>query len=183
MTGNRRLLIGLFWIIFVLMIVNMAVMMAWSIPTLQQMAGGLDPFDMRSTGYSFDEAKALLTALGDNGAAFYENVQHLLDLSFPALMALSVSLAIYLLAPIKWGLWRVLLALLPFAGAILDYMENASVTALLSTGPDAITPEQVATASGYTLLKTQAISAGLLVMVVLLLYWLWRWLAARRKPA
>ena len=39
-----------------------------TVPHLQQLAGGLPPFDARLRGYGYEEARALLLALGARGA-------------------------------------------------------------------------------------------------------------------
>lgn len=140
------------------------VMLLWSLPRISAEAGGLAPFDMRPGGYSFDEARTFLTALSEEGRRFYLDVQHRLDLFYPALLALSLSVG---LAWAWRGLPRAALAamvLLAFTGAGFDYLENLWVGTMLTAGPEQVSPEIVAAASRRSVAK-----AALTTVVMLLL--------------
>ncbi len=127
-------------------------MIFWSLLKISEAAGGAMPFDMRPFGYGFDEAKAFLGALSPEGAAFYLNVQHRLDAAYPALLAATLFFAIRALAP-GAGPVPTLLAVVALPGAAFDYLENASVTAMLHAGASGLTPELAARASLWTLLN------------------------------
>ena len=91
-----------FWALFAVTNIVYLVMVVWSLPKVSEAAGGLVPFDMRPTGYSFEEAKAFLAALGPEGTAFYLHVQQRLDLLYPALLAATLFFAIRALTP-SWS--------------------------------------------------------------------------------
>jgi hypothetical protein len=47
-----------------------AIMFFGSLAHLSRLAGGLKPFDIELTGYSYDEARAFLNAIGDQGRVY-----------------------------------------------------------------------------------------------------------------
>lgn len=169
-----------FWILFALTLANYFVMLFWSLPALQSMAGGELAFDLRLTGYSFEEAKTLLAALGIEGAEFYSNIQHKLDFTYPLLLALTLGLSILLLTPSKWGIWRYVLAAIAIPGAVFDFLENAAVSSMLELGPEGINAQLVSTANQHTLLKGQFTTAAMLVVLTLLGLWGWRKYTSRK---
>lgn len=145
-------------------------MVLLTLPYIQQQAGGLAPFDLRPLGYSFDEAKAFLTALSPQGKAYYLGPQHWLDLFFPGLVAATLYCAlVVLLRPYVGGNGRFVAALAAFV-AVFDWLENSAVAAMLNAGPDGIAADAVAAASRWTVLKsathTILLTATLLLAVV-----------------
>lgn len=170
-----------FWLLFAATLCVYAIMLAWTLPAISAAAGGLAPFDMRPSGYSFDTAKAFLAALSPAGRNLYLNVQHRLDTAYPALLAATLFFAIWALAPERWGPLRWAIALVAIPGAAFDYLENAAVAVMLAAGADALTPDMVATASGWTVAKSTATSIAMTVLLALLAARGWRWLAARRR--
>ena len=76
-----------------------ATMLFWSIPVLNQDAGGLAIFVMRPGGYSFEDARAILTGLSPEGVAFYKTVQHRLDALYPVLLAATIGWSILRFSP------------------------------------------------------------------------------------
>ena len=166
---NRRLIYGL---LLSAMVGVYLVMLLWSLPRLRLMAGGLEPFDLRPAGYSLAEAQALLTALGDEGRAFYLGVQHWLDTAFPALLASVLFWTFRALVPGWHGLVLGGLAAVPGPG--LDVLENARVAVLLRAGPEAITADQVAAASAASLGKSFAVTLALVALTGALAAWVWR---------
>jgi len=152
----------IFWLMFALMLGVYLVMALWSIPKIVADAGGLLAFDLRPTGYSFDEASAFLAALSDEGRAFYLNVQQMLDSAYPALFAVVMVMAFsYLFA--GWPRWVAMA--LALAGAGFDYMENAAVAVMLRAG-DGLNAAMVATASQWTVLKSGAVTLAFLALIV-----------------
>jgi len=164
-----------FWIVFALTLVNYLAMLLYSTPILDKMSGSLAIFDLRLTGYDLAQAKALLSALGDDGISFYLNVQQMLDFTFPALLGLTLMLAIILLAPARFGRWRYALALVAIVGMVFDYMENAAVRLMLLSGPDDINQQIVAMASGRSVNKAIFTAIAMAITAVFLL------LAVRKK--
>ena len=57
--------------------------------------------------------------------------QQRLDIAYPALLAATLVMAILLLSPAGLGRWRWLLAATALPGMVFDYLENASVAAML----------------------------------------------------
>lgn len=151
----------MFWLMFVVMLGIYLVMGLWSIPKIVADAGGLLAFDLRPVGYSFDEARVFITALSDEGRAFYLNVQQMLDSAYPALFAVVMVMAFsHLFA--GWTRWVAIA--LALAGAGFDYMENAAVAVMLRAG-DGLTETMVATASGWTVLKSGAVTLALVALI------------------
>jgi hypothetical protein len=143
-------------------------MLAWSLPTVSDAAGGLVPFDMRPAGYSFAEAHEFLTALTTEGNRFYRDVQQTLDLFYPALLALTLFFAIAALAPKVLASWRWVLASLAGLVAVFDYLENHAIGGMLAVGAGGLTPEMVARASQWTVLK----SGATMLPMAIVLAWL-----------
>jgi hypothetical protein len=167
-----------FWVFFTLAMAVYLTMILWSLPHLQQTAGGRVVFDLRPMGYQPTEARALVTALGEEGRAYYLNVQQRLDTAYPALLAVVLALAFRLLAR-GWLVW----ALTAFAvlATVFDYLENGAVAVLLRAGPEAITDTMVESASRWTLLKSATATVAFVALVVLLLRAGWVWLRQRHR--
>jgi hypothetical protein len=152
------------------------VMAGVTLPHLASLVGGEPMFDLRLLGYDFGTTQEILTRLGVDGAAYYENVQHRLDSAFPVLACLS--LLYWLIASGRrwqgYGLplgSAVLAAILATAviGNAADLAENAAVSAMLAAGPKVVTPAMVHTASTFTLAKgffSTIAYAALIVLVV-----------------
>jgi hypothetical protein len=162
-----------FWILFLLTISVYLTMILWSLPHLRDLAGGLTAFDLRPTGYSPAEARALVSALGTSGADFYLNVQLWLDTAYPALLAAVLVLAFNKLAQ-GWLVW--LLCCGAVFMALSDYLENRVVAAMLRAGSVALTDDMVASASNWTLLKSASSTPVFIMLVILLMHACWRWL-------
>ena len=166
---------GIFWLIVLATVGIYATMLMWSIPAISEEAAGLIVFDMLPAGYSFVEAHAFLSALTPQGEQFYLNVQHRLDMFYPALLALMTGWAMIRLLP-TWR-WRFVLLFFPIPGMVFDYLENNAVAVMLATGPDGLTQEMVAQASMYSRLKAGFTTLSLGLLCVLILIWVvkrWR---------
>ncbi|MDK3019040.1 hypothetical protein [Pseudodonghicola flavimaris] len=148
-----------YWTLFAVTLAVYGTMAGWTLPAIARDAGGLAALDMRPGGYSPEEARAFLVALGDRGRAIYLGPQHRLDLIYPALLALLLIGAVRaLIAP----LWlQICLSLLALGGMAADYLENARVAALLRRA-DAIPDAALVAASRATEFK-----AGLTALVML----------------
>ena len=175
--GARRVA---FWALFAVTAAVYLVIVLWSLPKISAAAGGAAPFDMQPFGYSFDEAKTFLAALTPEGSEFYLNVQHRLDAAYPALLAATLFFAIRALAP-GVGFVPTLPALIALPGAIFDYLENASVTAMLNAGAAGLTPELIARASRWTLLKSIFTTIAMLLLLALLGRALWFRVSSGRR--
>ena len=74
---SRRMIA--FWLLFAATLSVYIVIVGWAIPMIAAEADGLTPFDMRPYGYSFDEARAFLSALTPRGVEIYLGPQQRLD--------------------------------------------------------------------------------------------------------
>lgn len=162
-----------------------AAMVFGTLAHLRQMAGGIDPFDVRPLGYGTAQARALLDALGEPGREFYANVQLRIDAIYPATYALSRALLLWWVtapgrlrvAPIPTTL-RLLLLCPSFAAAGFDYAENALIARMLAVGPT-IDSAVIESASQMTLVKSLISSLNEMLVIVLALLAALRW---RRQP-
>lgn len=151
------------------------VMVVWSLPHITLGAGGLVAFDLRPAGYGFEAAQEFIAALDQTTTEFYLNVQHRLDMAYPALMAAVLGIAIFHLYQKRRVALRYLLAAIPVAGAGFDYLENAAVTRMLTRD---LTPEIVMAASRWTMLKSGLTTIAMVTMLALLSAHGWaRWKA------
>ena len=164
------------WLLTAAAVAIYVVMAGVTLPHLASLAGGQPMFDLRLLGYDFAATQELLTRLGVDGAAYYENVQHRLDSAFPVLACLSL-LYWLIAAGRRWqghGLplgSAVLAAILATAviGNAADLAENAAVSVMLAAGAKAVTPTMVHLASTFTLAKgffSTIAYAGLIVLAV-----------------
>lgn len=145
-------------------------MLTLTLPTLENLAGGLAPFDMRPGGYDVFAARQLLDALGDEGRAFYLKRQIPLDLIYPALFAISYYLVWRWLAPRAWPKWPGLskFAWLAVFAGLADYAENAFIVDMLLTYSD-LTEGLVTTASMATLIKSGLTTITMIALAVMVL--------------
>ena len=170
----------LLWLLAAATLAVYLIMVAWTLPMISAGAGGLAPFDLRPTGYTFDEAKAFLSALTPDASAFYRDVQHRLDLFFPGLLGVTVYFAIAGLLPARLGRWRFVLPLPVALAALFDWAENAAVSRMLAAGAEGITPELVAEASRWSVLKAGASTIAYTALLALLVFKGVVWLRRRR---
>jgi hypothetical protein len=177
------------WLVIALLVASgvlWAVLFFVTLPHLRHLAGGAAPFDVRPSGYDYEEAHAFLAAIGAQGRAYYLNPELLLDTFFPPLYAVSRALALWWLTmpgrlrdgAILSG-WRRTLIALPVVEAILDWGENACIAAMVWTWPD-LSPGLVAVSSLATQLKLVAAALTEISMVVLAAAAMLRWRKLRR---
>jgi len=114
-----------------------------TLPHIRQLAGGAAPFDLRWSGYSYEDARAFLAAIGEPGRAYYLNPELILDCIFPPLYSVFFALAFWWLTmpgrlrqgavplPLRWAL-----VALSFITAILDGIENFSIAGMIWTWPN-----------------------------------------------
>ncbi len=167
-----------FWVLFAATMGVCGTMLLWSLPAVSAAAGGLMPFDMRPGGYDATQARAFLVALSPDGAAFYRDVQHRLDIAYLALLAATLFFAFAALVPRRLGAWRWVVALPVWIIAGFDYAENAGVAAMLEAGAAGTTDDMVGRASRWTVLKSNATIAAMTALLALLG---WRGIAWLRR--
>lgn len=159
-----------YWLLVATTLAVYFTMLFWSLPKISAEAGGLVPFDMRPTGYSFEEARAFLTALSDEGVQFYLGVQHSLDIVYPLLLASILVIGLWRLMRGWPRVLAVIISALPVIGSAADYMENFAVAAMLRAGASDITTQMVSTANQWTLVKSSATSIAMLALIGLLIW-------------
>ena len=155
-----------FWLVFAATLAVYATMLIWTLPSIMEAAGGLAPFDMRPLGYSYDEASEFLTALSDDGRSLYLDVQHWLDLFYPALLAATLVLATVLLTAPGWLRWALVVPAL--LGMVFDYLENFAVGRMLETAAEGLAAELVSEASRWTVLKSGFTTVSMVTVIGLL---------------
>jgi hypothetical protein len=164
-----------------------AVMFFGPLAHLSRLAGGMRPFDIRPEGYSYLEARAFLSAIGDQGRAYYASPELILDTFYPPLYAISRGLALRWLtmpgrireAPLLLKV-RGALIVVPILTASLDVLENGCIAAMLWTWPDL--PKAIVELS--SLATRFRIIAGALteaLMAALAAIWLARLFARRAR--
>ncbi len=151
-----------YWIVFAVTLAIYLTMLTWTLPGIRADAAGLVPFDMRPMGYSPDEARSFLAALGDKGRALYLGPQAQLDLLYPLVLAIVLAGAVSALIA-DWRL-RGILYIFILGGMLADYTENTFVALMLEyTEP---VPDRLASlASKATVVKS--VSTGIAMVVVL----------------
>ena len=158
-----------------------AVLIFITVPHLHVLAGGADLFDARWMGYSYDDAKKYLVALGPEGRAYYLNPELVLDTFFPPLYAASSALALWWLTmpgrvidgAVPTG-WRIALVAPAVAELIFDWGENAGIAVMIWTWSDP-SPVLVRASSFATQLKLLAAALTEISLIVLAVMALLRW--------
>jgi len=169
-----------FWFTVLATVAVYIAIVGWSAPKISGYADGLVIFDLRPTGYGFQEAEAFLAALTDEGRMFYLSVQHRLDTLYPALLAVTTIWAFLLLLP-RNGL-ALFAPLLPIVAMTFDYLENLAVAVMLHSGTQSLTAEIVSHASRYSVLKSGFTTASMSLLLLLVLIKVYRnWRAKRSR--
>lgn len=183
MTGNAICRFPSGWLVAVLLSASgvlWAVMFFGPLAHLTQLAHGATPFDIRPMGYNYDEARALLAAIGEEGRAYYANPELVLDSVYPPLYAISRGLALWWLtmpgrvrdAPLPLnGRWA--LIAVPLVMASLDGVENVCIATMLWTWPD-LSPGLIHVSSAASRVKIMAGALTELIMAALAAKWLLR---------
>lgn len=174
------------WISFLLAGLVYGCMLLITLPTISVFASGLAPFDVRPTGYSFEEATFFLTALSNPGRRYYLFYQLSLDVFYPALLAIALIGFLSGLAKNsgkKWGSVLMATSYLCVVGAVFDYLENLFIVRML-TSPE-LSRLLVQTASWVTVTKSLVTVVVLTVLLIGICYHyanvLVRWVSTKRK--
>lgn len=140
---------------------NFVIMVVYATPKLLAAADGMVQFDVRFMGYTLETATLYVNTISEEGRLFYLNTQIMLDTFFPALLAISLMLTLFRLAP-----KLPVLFMFPISGALFDYYENASIAQiLLSAAPDKGLVEMASLLTG---LKFASVATSLLAIMLLL---------------
>ncbi len=163
-----------------------AVMFFGPLAHLSRLAGGAAPFDIRPFGYSEQEARAFLDAIGEAGRHYYASPELLLDMFYPPLYAVSRGLALWWLTVpgrsrgVPWPpRLRDALIAVPLVMASLDVVENLCIAAMLWTWPD-LSPALVQVSSAATRVKIMAGALTEVLMAGFAVMWLARLALTRR---
>lgn len=162
MEGNDRKMPRVFW---ALLAATLAAWLAMNLVTarrIEAFADGQRLLDMRFNGYSFEEVRSFVAAIGDEGAALYLGAQFWLDMVFPALLG-AVLIICYLRLFPSW------LGLIMSGGAfiyiVIDYLENFAIATMLHAGANGITQDMAATADQWTTTKWGLAFVGLAALI------------------
>ncbi|MGP6089171.1 hypothetical protein [Antarctobacter jejuensis] len=166
----------IFWACLAATLAAWLIMTLWTVPRIEEISGGLRLLDMRFTGYSVDEARNFVAAIGAEGTALYLGAQYWLDMVFPPLLGAVLFLFYRWLFPGWPGLFVGLVSLTYVAA---DILENLAIAAMLRAGADGITPQMAATANQWTTTKWSLALVGLAMLIIgIALRLRRRWLAA-----
>ena len=160
-------------VILLTFVLAMSVYLGMVFGTLSELEriAGARPFDLRPTGYSLDDAAALIASLGEDGRHLYLWRQIPLDTFYPALLALwSAGAICWFARPLRPAPKRLFqtVASLAFVAALFDYLENTLIVWMLNTAPD-LSPTLVGMASLATLAKsgfTTVVSIAVLLSMI-----------------
>ncbi len=119
---------------------------------------GVRAFDMRPTGYTYADALALLSALGEEGRRVYLSMQIPLDTVYPALLAISSASSLYWLSQSSGATarWYRAVAVVAYLAAIADYAENGLIVWMLDFGLGV--PEALVTAASLASVSKSILS-------------------------
>jgi len=178
------------WLVAGLLVGNgimWAVMFFGTLAHLEFLAGGAAPFDIRPLGYTFEEARAFLAAIGSEGRAYYLNPELVLDTFYPPFYAISRALALWWLTMpgrLRAGAtptgWRWALVAIPVVMASLDGVENVCIARMVWTWPD-LSPDLVHLSSLATRLKLMAGALTEVLMAALFVVAALRWRKRRAR--
>ena len=163
-------------ILFVLTNLVYGTILGYSIPLVLSFSPESILFDMSPAGYSYAEAIELLESLGPDGRNAYLTIQIPIDLVYPAMFGVSYALMITRI--LNQGVPKYsrvhLLAFVPLFAGLFDYLENASIVAMLYAFPD-VSENLVTSASSFTIAKSGLTTLFFLVLLVSLVYLaIWR---------
>ncbi|HYF31263.1 MAG TPA: hypothetical protein VD993_09100 [Chitinophagaceae bacterium] len=122
--------------------------------------------------YSITDVRTLFNDLGTEGRQLYRFVVGRVDMIYPVIYGtlMVLVLAFLIRKMTKPDSSAILIALLPLAGALFDYLENFNTLSLLSAFPD-LAIESVTTGEKMTQLKQGILflSLGLIIVLTVIL--------------
>ena len=149
--GSRILL---FWSLALLVYI---LMVFGSLADIERISG-VRAFDMRPTGYTYADALALISALGEEGRRVYLTLQIPLDMVYPALLAISSASSLYWLSQSfgSTARWYRAVAAVAYLAAIADYAENGLIVWMLKVGLGV--PQALVSAASLTTVSKSILS-------------------------
>lgn len=156
-------------------------MLFHTIPGVVSFAPEMKIFDLSPSGYSYNYAVKLLSALGSDGRKEYLSRQLPLDFIYPALFSISsfLMLAWLFLKRNDKGSRIFYLCFIPIVAGMFDYLENIQIVLLILNYPD-ITKAQVVLSSAFTIAKSGLTS---LFFFILLFAFIRLWVGPKSTKA
>lgn len=126
-----------------------------TVPGVESYAPEMKIFDLLPSGYSYDYAVKLLSALGHDGRKEYLSKQLPLDFIYPVLFSISsfLTLAWLFLKRNDKNSNIFYLCFVPIVAGIFDYLENIQIVLVILNYPD-ITKAQIVLSSVFTMVKS-----------------------------
>ncbi|MFT7249144.1 MAG: hypothetical protein ACI9DJ_001972 [Algoriphagus sp.] len=135
-------------------------MMVYTFPIINALIG-TTAFDLKTFGYSLEEAKTILQNLDSSTIKFYLFPQlTFLDLLYPALLAFFLNallVRLVMLHTIEFGTILTILRFLPLLAMTFNYLENITISILI-TDSLILSQSIIKMASTFTQLKSLFIS-------------------------
>jgi hypothetical protein len=161
-------------IFFVLAHIVLLLMMFFTFPRINARMG-TQAFDLKTFGYSVQEAKTMIQNLDQATVNLYLFPQlFLFDVLYPILLATFLSLLMIRLAglaKISPGHFLQQWYVLPFAAMMVDYLENILIARMITTGAN-VSSGLVKVASLCTQLKGALTMISWVVILVLFVVWI-----------
>ncbi len=158
-----------FFVVFILF--NLVVMRGIA-NQITHYSGGVGPIDLEITGYTPEEAFAMIEAYGKEGRAFYIWTELVADTAYPIVYGGFLMLLTLALTPriyTEGSFWQKLY-LIPIAGVLMDLSENVGIVLMLNSYPEQ--PVLIARAAcAFTLLKWGILGVSLVIAFVLGVTW------------
>lgn len=162
--ANARLLVLLLTILIPLLLALNFVDLPFSIPRIKALSGGVSILDLEFY-YSVDSAYRHLTAYGPEWRRLYAWGLLTVDMVLPALMFLTLAVALKLTGRRQAGKsWLPMLNLLPLIVMVSDYLENAAILTMLGNYPHRLFI--VGTLSGIFTLSKQVSTLACLALIL-----------------
>jgi hypothetical protein len=161
-------------ILFLLAHLVLILMMVFTFPRINAQFG-TQAFDLKTFGYSVEEATLMIQNLDQSTIDFYIFPQLLLlDILYPILLALFLSTLIIRLSNLiglsPHHIYSNLF-ILPFIAMFIDYLENSMILVMISN-PEEISSGLIKTASIFTQMKAAFTTMSWLVILILFVIWL-----------
>ncbi len=132
--------------------VILLLMMTYTFPRINSQIGGA-AFDIRALGYSVSEARSILTNLNDQTIDLYLFPQlTLLDLFYPALLALFISNFLFRLFNLTKTKKNSILLMAPFLAMGFDYLENICIILMITNSAE-VSESIIYLSSAFTISK------------------------------
>ena len=153
----------IFWPVLAATLAAWLSMNFWTVPRIEETAGGLRLLDMRFTGYSYSDVRDFVAAIGEEGTSLYLGAQYWLDMLFPPLLGVVIFLFFRWLFP---GLPGLTIGTISLSYVAADILENLAIAAMLRAGAGGLTPQMAAKASQWTTFKWGFALLGLVMMLI-----------------